>query len=126
MIGAKKSLRTNWSRPVNSGGATPITVNSWPLRRTRRPENGRIGSELLFPHPAAEDQDGVASRHLIFVRAERALDRRLDAEQREQVRSDDSTHLQLGEILQRGGEADGDVCEGRQPFEALGPIAVST
>ena len=35
--GTKKSDRTYWSMPVNSDGATPITVSSLPLMRTRRP-----------------------------------------------------------------------------------------
>ncbi len=41
MSGTKKSLRRYRSMPVNFGGATPMTVNGWPLMSTRRPRTER-------------------------------------------------------------------------------------
>ena len=43
-----------------------MTVKSVPLMRTRAAEHGGVGSELLLPHRAAEDDDGVAAGHLVF------------------------------------------------------------
>ena len=106
--------------PVNSGGATPITVNSPPLIRTRAAEHARVGRELLLPHRAAEHDDGVAAGHLILFGPERASDGRLDAHQREQVAAHQHAHLELGRRLGIGRESGRHIRERGEAVEALG------
>ena len=72
-----------------------MTVNAVPPMWTERPRIARIRSEFLLPQRAAENDDGVAARDLIFFEPEAAADRRLDAHQSEEVAADQHAHLQL-------------------------------
>ena len=56
----------------------------------------RIRSQLLFPQPPADDDDGVASWYLVFIGSETASDRRLDAHERQEVPAQQHAQLQFG------------------------------
>ena len=122
--GTKKSDRTNWSRPVNSGGATPITVNSLAVDPHAAAEDARIRRELLLPHRAAQHDDGVAAGHLIFFWPEGASDRwarRPSA--RTGCRSTSMPSLSLGVALGSVANPTVTSVNAARPVEALAAIA---